>query len=296
MLHRTSDAVRGPDQDHIEAAAAAIAHHFIETRTFDLGAADPVGILVDDLIAPLGSHLAQVIELGFGVLIEGGHSHIEGGALHWQETSISYISEICKETAYNYLPGVIVNTLDGGLTARFAPQDDPILVIGTAGKGVINTLYQVTDRAVAAGEFGFSGSLERGIEECATNSDNIQAFRIGATPMKLTGVGLDTTTSAATPSFDIIFNDVTADAATRYQIWYKSGVLSVWKDGTLEYSKGLRPSGRRNRKSPRAPGPSPDIPAPICTPNIHALRSSVLPHYSSVRVPQPASNFPWAKP
>jgi hypothetical protein len=244
---------------------------------------------------------------------------------------------------YNYLPGVIVNTLDGGLTAAFAPQDDSILVIGTAGKGVTNSPYQVTDRALAALQFGFSGSLERGIEECATNSDNIVAFRCGTKPMVLKGVGLDTTaalsapgtvtptelgtggtlaagtyfykvtaidsagettgspeasvtttgatssvglawaavvgatgykiyrgttaggesvvyttatnsyddigatstagtvplsntTTGATPGFNITFSDVTADAATRYQVWYKAGVLSVWKDGTLVYS------------------------------------------------------------
>jgi hypothetical protein len=99
-------------------------------------------------------------------------------------------------TTYNYLPGVIVNTLDGGLTARFAPQDDSILVIGTAGSGPANTLYQVTDRALAAQIFGFSGTLERGIEEVATYSDNILAFRMGAKAMQLTGVGLDTTESA----------------------------------------------------------------------------------------------------
>jgi len=94
----------------------------------------------------------------------------------------------------------------------------------------------VTDRALAAKEFGFSGSLERGIEECATNSDNILAFRCGTKPMVLNGVGLDTTTGTATPGFNITFNDVTSDAGTRYQIWYKAGVLSVWKDGMLVYS------------------------------------------------------------
>jgi len=110
-------------------------------------------------------------------------------------------------------------------------------VIGTAGQGVVNTPYQVTDRALAAKEFGFSGTLERGIEECATNSDNILAFRCGTKPMVLAGVGLDTTTVGSTaPGFDITFSDVTADAGTRYSIWYKTGVLSVWKDGKLVYS------------------------------------------------------------
>jgi hypothetical protein len=107
---------------------------------------------------------------------------------------------------------------------------------------VVNTPYQVTDRALAAQEFGFSGTLERGIEECATNSDNIIAFRCGTKPMVLAGVGLDTTIGAATPGFNINFSDVTSDAGTRYQIWYKAGVLSVWKDGTLEYSNVVNAS------------------------------------------------------
>jgi hypothetical protein len=139
----------------------------------------------------------------------------------------------------NYLPGVIVNTLDGGLTAAFAPQDDSILVIGTTGEGLCNTPYQVTDRALAAQQFGFAGSLERGIEECATNSDNILAFRCGTSPMILKGVGLDTTIGSTSPGFTITFSDVTSDAGTRYQIWYKAGVPSVWKDGTLEHSNGV---------------------------------------------------------
>lgn len=137
---------------------------------------------------------------------------------------------------YNYLPGTIVNILDGGLTSQFAPTDDAILIIGTAGQGVCNTPYQVTDRSAAASEFGFSGSLERSIEECATYSDNIIAFRMGTTPMVLSGVGKDATTGTATPGFDINFSDVTADAATRYQVWYKAGVLAVWKDSELVYS------------------------------------------------------------
>ena len=59
-------------------------------------------------------------------------------------------------------------------------------MIGTAGKGLCNTPYQVTDRALAAQQFGFSGTLERGIEECASNSDNILAFRCGTKAMVLT--------------------------------------------------------------------------------------------------------------
>jgi hypothetical protein len=137
---------------------------------------------------------------------------------------------------YNYLPGTIVNIQDGGLTSQFAPQDDAILVIGTAGQGAVNTPYQVTDRSLSALEFGFSGSLERSIEECVTYSDNVIAFRMGATQMVLSGVGADTTVDAVTPGFSITFTDVTATSPTDYQIWYEDGVLAVWENGELQYS------------------------------------------------------------
>ena len=52
--------------------------------------------------------------------------------------------------SFNYLPGTIVNTLDGGMTSAVIPQDDSILVIGTAGSGPALTPYQVADRAVGA--------------------------------------------------------------------------------------------------------------------------------------------------
>ena len=76
------DPVRSPDQDDLEEAAAGIAHHGVESGTLSLGSTDPVRILLDDLIATLLSHLAEVVELGLGVLIEGRDSHIEGGAFH----------------------------------------------------------------------------------------------------------------------------------------------------------------------------------------------------------------------
>ena len=55
------DAIARPDQDNIEPAAAGIGHHLIESWPLGLGAADPVGVLLDDLIAALGGHLTQVV-------------------------------------------------------------------------------------------------------------------------------------------------------------------------------------------------------------------------------------------
>jgi hypothetical protein len=108
---------------------------------------------------------------------------------------------------YNYLPGVIINTIDGGLVSPAVPQDDSILILGTAGTGPINTPFQVTDRGVSFNTFGAAGSLERSIEECALYSDNITAYRIGASPMVLAGVGAvaaATTTATGTSGTDTI--------------------------------------------------------------------------------------------
>jgi len=113
--------------------------------------------------------------------------------------------------SYNFLPGVIVNSLDGGLVAPAVPQDDSILILATAGQGPISTPFQVTDRQKSFNTFGAKGTLSRAVEECATYSDNITVLRIGATPMQLTNVGKDTTVGTATPGFSITFNgDVSA--------------------------------------------------------------------------------------
>ncbi len=62
--------------------AACVMHHLVQTRPARLRAADPVGILLDDLIAALRGHLAEVIELGLRMLIEARDPEIKGGAFH----------------------------------------------------------------------------------------------------------------------------------------------------------------------------------------------------------------------
>ncbi len=85
VLHGPGDPVRSPDQHDVEAAAAGIVHQLIQTGPAGLGAADPIGVLLDDLIAALGGHLAQVVELGLGMLIDGRDPHVKGGAFHKTE-------------------------------------------------------------------------------------------------------------------------------------------------------------------------------------------------------------------
>ncbi len=79
---RSGDPIAGPDQHHIEAAAAAVPHQFIEARPACFHAGDLVGDLPDYLIAALGGHLAEIVELGLGMLIDGRDPHIQDGAFH----------------------------------------------------------------------------------------------------------------------------------------------------------------------------------------------------------------------
>jgi hypothetical protein len=137
---------------------------------------------------------------------------------------------------YNYLPGTIINTVDGGLSTVFSPTDDAVLVLGTAGTGVANTPFQVTDLNAASQTFGFTGSLFQACAEVASYSDNVIAYRIGSSPAVLKGVGADTTVGALTPGFNITFKSVEADASAIYQIWYAAGVLAVWNNGNIVFS------------------------------------------------------------
>ena len=82
VLHRPGDTIGSPDQDDIELTPAAVPHQRIESGPLGFGSADPVGILFDDLIPTLLGHLTEVVELGLRVLVEGGDSQVECGALH----------------------------------------------------------------------------------------------------------------------------------------------------------------------------------------------------------------------
>src|ERR1017187_3676632 len=78
---RASDAIACPDQHDIEAPALGIPHQLVQTRPARLCAGDPVGVLLHDLGPALSSHLAQVRKLRLRVLIDGGDTQVEPGAL-----------------------------------------------------------------------------------------------------------------------------------------------------------------------------------------------------------------------
>jgi hypothetical protein len=76
------DPVRGPYQDHLEAAAAGIPQQVIETRAPGLGPRDPVSVLGDDLKTPLLGHGAEIMKLSLRVLVDSGYAQIKGYCLH----------------------------------------------------------------------------------------------------------------------------------------------------------------------------------------------------------------------
>ena len=53
VLNRAGDAITGPDQDDIELAPASVGQKLVQSGPLRLGAADAVGVLMDDLEAAL---------------------------------------------------------------------------------------------------------------------------------------------------------------------------------------------------------------------------------------------------
>src|SRR5208337_4715689 len=77
------------------------------------------------------------------------------------------------------LPGVQVQTVDGGLAAVNTPTNQSIMVLGTSATGPANSPYQVVSVATATTLFGLNGTLIRGMSEAAVYCDNVYLMRIG---------------------------------------------------------------------------------------------------------------------
>jgi hypothetical protein len=143
---------------------------------------------------------------------------------------------------YNYLPGLQIQTLDGGLATKATPTAQSTVIVGTSGIGPADTVYQVTSPSAAAADFGFAGSLIQGMQEVAQGGcDNLFMFRMGTPPAVLSGVGAVTSggepVSGLDVGFTLTFNTVEADAVTRYQVNYDgAGTLIVFLDGNICWS------------------------------------------------------------
>lgn len=136
---------------------------------------------------------------------------------------------------YNYLPGVQVQTVDGGLISLTSPTTKSTIILGTSGAGPAGTPFQVTDLNAAALAFGQDGTLYRGMQELTTYCDNILLYRIGTKAATLNGVGA-TTGSGSQAGINIQLGEVADSTGDDYKIWYAAGVLYLWLNGNLVYA------------------------------------------------------------
>ena len=70
------EAIKGPDHDDIDLAAADVSQHLIEAGAPRFHSAESVRVLLNDLKATLRGQAAQIMKLRLGVLIDGGDTHI----------------------------------------------------------------------------------------------------------------------------------------------------------------------------------------------------------------------------
>jgi len=131
--------------------------------------------------------------------------------------------------SYPNMPGIQLDTVDGGLRATSTPKAKPTFVLGTSPKGPSGKGVQVTDPTVAASLFGTDGTLIKAMCEVLLHSDNVVLFRIGTAPGVLAGIGK----TATEAGFTLTLGECSADAGTRYSIWYANGALYLWLDGNL---------------------------------------------------------------
>jgi hypothetical protein len=130
---------------------------------------------------------------------------------------------------YPYLPGVRLGTLDGNTRVSAQPQSKATLVVGTSGKGPAEKTYSASDPSAAANLFGLDGTLIKAMHEVLMHSDNVKLFRIGTAPAVLNGIGK----TATEAGFKLTLGERSADAATRYKIYYANGALYLYLDGEL---------------------------------------------------------------
>jgi len=134
--------------------------------------------------------------------------------------------------AFENLPGVFANLIDGNLIPGAANNNPAVLIIGTSPRGTSETVYEVASVSEAAQAFGKNdGTLVRGMYEArAGGAENINLFRIGAKPATLSGIGGGIT--IMTVSKD-------ASAGTEYELFWDDSEerLRVWRvsDDLLVY-------------------------------------------------------------
>ena len=120
--------------------------------------------------------------------------------------------------AFENLPGIFEDRLDGNLALLPANEAPVVLVLGTAHQGTSETLYRVERISEAARTFGKDRdtTLVRGLYEASIGGAvNLRLFRIGATPAVLANVG-------GTGAFRIETVQKDDTAGTDFKLFYDS--------------------------------------------------------------------------
>ena len=143
--------------------------------------------------------------------------------------------------AFENLPGVFSEKIDGGLDI-FEPEIAAnTVVLGTAAKGPSDVLARVIRTADAVASFGLSGTLIRGLYEAKDGgARNVRLYRMGATAAKIEHVG----DSVGSVGYTIETSDKDNTAGSLYSVYFDPtlngsiGLLKVWRvsDGFLVYS------------------------------------------------------------
>lgn len=149
--------------------------------------------------------------------------------------------------AYQNLPGVFSEKVDGGLDI-FTPENVPTLVVlGTAAQGEADRLVRVQRAADIVASYGLGGTLTRGMYEVKDGgARNVRVYRIGATAAVVKGVGnsaYDGSSNVA--GYTIETSDKDDTAGSLYTVYfdddtgtYPNGLLKIWRvsDGFLVFS------------------------------------------------------------
>jgi len=102
-----SDAIESPHQHDVELASPGIAQQLLQAGAFRLGATETVGVLVNDLEAALRGQAAQIMKLGFRMLLEGGDTKIQRRSFHGRRSFFfgatpylaTYFAMNCRRTS-----------------------------------------------------------------------------------------------------------------------------------------------------------------------------------------------------
>lgn len=118
--------------------------------------------------------------------------------------------------AFENLPGIFGEKLDGNLAILPTNENPIVMVLGTATKGPSETVHRVERMSTSASTFGkdTAATLTRGMYEVSVaGAQNIRLFRIGATPAVLENVGGTGALRIETVSKD-------DSSGTDYSLWF----------------------------------------------------------------------------